>query len=125
MKSIEENGAYEVIKGRLIKQGTDLKERIEKLNDVRKEAFGSIETELIGNERVITDHNCVPRDMAPVDDLFIFGYNVLIGLKSKVELSDVFAIYKFQDNRFVNQSLALINDSEFIKDFDELYKYYI
>lgn len=124
MKSIEENGAYEVIKGRLIKQGTDLKERIEKLNDVRKEAFGSIETELIGNERVITDHNCVPRDMAPVDDLFIFGYNVLIGLKSKVELSDVFAIYKFQDNRFVNQSLALINDSEFIKDFDELYKYY-
>ena len=113
MKSIEENGAYEVIKGRLIKQGTDLKERIEKLNDVRKEAFGSIETELIGNERVITDHNCVPRDMAPVDDLFIFGYNVLIGLKSKVELSDVFAIYKFQDNMdtiFSMEDIVMFND---------------
>ena len=124
MSSIEENGAYEVIKERLIKQGTDLKERINKLNTLRKETFGSIETEVIGSERIITENNCIPRDMTSVEDLILFGYNVLIGLKSKVEISDVFAVYKFENNKFINQPLHLINDEEFIKDFDELYKYY-
>lgn len=124
MSSIEENGAYEVIKERLIKQGTDLKERINKLNTLRKETFGSIETEVIGSERIITENNCIPRDMTSVEDLILFGYNVLIGLKSKVEISDVFAVYKFENNKFINQPLDLINDQEFIKDFDELYKYY-
>lgn len=119
-----ENGTYEVIKNRLAKHGNDLKERVEKLNAVRKEVFGSIETKLLGSERIITDHNCIPRDMAPVDDYFIFGYNVHIGLKSRVELSDVFAIYNYCDRTFQKQSLDLIHDEQFIKDFDELYKYY-
>ncbi|WP_242984712.1 DNA repair ATPase [Clostridium taeniosporum] len=119
-----EKGTYEIIKNRLIKQGEDLRERVSKLNDVRKEAFGSIETKLLGSERIITEHNCIPRDMAPVEDSFIFGYNVHIGLKSKVELSDVFSIYKYSEKKFVKQSLDLINNEEFIKDFDELYKYY-
>lgn len=92
MNSIEdmEKGTYEVIKNRLINHGADLKERVNKLNIARKETFGSIETKLLGSERIITENNCVPRDMAPVEDLFIFGYNVHIGLKSKTELSDVF-----------------------------------
>ncbi|MGL4773588.1 MAG: DNA repair ATPase [Clostridium sp.] len=119
-----ENGTYEVIKKRLIKQGTDLKERVEKLNHVRKEVFGSIETKLLGSERIITENNCIPRDMAPVDDMFLFGYNVHMGLKSKVELSDVFSVYKYKDKAFVKQSLELINNDEFKKDFDELYEYY-
>jgi hypothetical protein len=119
-----ENGTYEVIKNRLVKHGNDLKERVHKLNTVRKEVFGSIEMGLLGSERIITDHNCIPRDMAPVDDCFIFGYNVHIGLKSKVELSDVFSIYEYKDRTFTKQSLNLINDEQFLKDFDELYKYY-
>lgn len=126
MKSIEEmeKGTYEVIKNRLINQGEELKERVNKLNKVRKEAFGSIETNLLQSERIITENNCIPRDMAPIKDSFIFGYNVLIGLKSKVELSDVFSIYKYSEKKFIKQSFDLINDQEFIKDFDELYKYY-
>ncbi|WP_242985356.1 DNA repair ATPase [Vallitalea okinawensis] len=119
-----ENGTYEVIRNRLIKHGDDLKERLEKLNTVRKEVFGSIETKLLGSERIITENNCIPRDMAPVDDCFIFGYNVHIGLKTKVELSDVFSIYHFKDRTFQKQNLNLINDQQFVKDFDELYKYY-
>lgn len=119
-----ENGTYEVIKNRLIKQGTELRERVDKLNEVRKETFGSIETKLLGSERIITEHNCIPRDIAPVEDYFIFGYNVHIGLKSKVELSDVFSIYKYSEKRFVKQNLELINNSEFLKDFEELYTYY-
>ena len=119
-----ENGTYEVIKNRLLKQGTELKERVEKLNKERKNVFGSIETKILGSERVITEHNCIPRDMAPVEEYFIFGYNVHIGLKSKVELSDVFSIYKYENRSFIKQSLQLINDKDFINDFDELYKYY-
>ncbi|GKX31899.1 hypothetical protein SH1V18_43790 [Vallitalea longa] len=119
-----ENGTYEVIKNRLIKQGTDLQERVHKLNSIRKEVFGSIETKLLGSERIITENNCIPRDMAPVDDYFIFGYNVHIGLKSKVELSDVFSIYQYKDRTFQKQTLDLIVNDQFLRDFDELYKYY-
>lgn len=119
-----ENGTYEVIKARLQKQGTELKERIEKLNEVRKEAFGAIETKLLGSDRIITEHNCIPRDMAPVEDLFLFGYNVHIGLKSKVELSDVFSVTGYHQGQFTSQSLALIEDEQFLKDFEELYTYY-
>lgn len=119
-----ENGTYEVIKARLQKQGTELKERIEKLNEVRKEAFGAIETKLLGSDRIITEHNCIPRDMAPVEDLFLFGYNVHIGLKSKVELSDVFSVTRYNQGQFTSQSLELIEDEQFRKDFEELYTYY-
>ncbi len=91
---------------------------------MRKEVFGSIETKLLGSERIITENNCIPRDMAPVDDCFIFGYNVHMGLKSKVELSDVFSIYQYKEHTFQKQPLNLINDEQFLKDFDELYKYY-
>jgi hypothetical protein len=119
-----EDSTYEVIKNRLIKQGSDLKERVEKLNASRKEVFGSIETKLLSSERIITENNCIPRDMAPVEDSFIFGYNVNIGLKSKVELSDVFSIYKYKEGTFQKESLDLINNEQFLKDFEDLYKYY-
>lgn len=119
-----ENSTYEIIKNRLVKQGDELKERIEKLNDARKEVFGSIDTMLLSSERIITEHNCVPRDMAPIHEAFLFGYNVNIGLKSKVELSDVFSIYKFKDRTFTKMPLDLMKDDGFLKDFDDLYKYY-
>lgn len=119
-----ENGTYEVIKARLEKQGAELYARVSQLNEVRKEAFGSIETKLYGSDHMITEHNCIPRDMAPVEDLFLFGYNVHIGLKSKVELSDVFSVTRYKDRQFSKQSLELIQDEEFLKDFEELYTYY-
>ncbi len=119
-----DSSTYEVIKNRLAKQGNDLKERVERLNEVRKEVFGSIETKLLSSERIITENNCIPRDMAPVDDCFIFGYNVNIGLKSKVELSDVFSIYKYKECTFHKETINLIYDQQFLKDFDDLYKYY-
>ncbi|MGL5353151.1 MAG: DNA repair ATPase, partial [Clostridium sp.] len=119
-----ENGTYEVIKNRLTKHGQELISRVEKLNNVRKEVFGSIETKLLGSERIITENNCIPRDMAPVDDLFLFGYNVHIGLKSKALLSDVFSIYQYENQVFTKQTLDLINNEQCTRDFDELYKYY-
>ena len=119
-----DQGTYEVIKARLKKQGAELNERVNRLNEVRKEAFGSIETKLLGSDRIITEHNCIPRDMAPVGDCFLFGYNVHMGLKSKVALSDVFSVTRYGDRQFTKQTLEMIDDPEFVKDFEELYTYY-
>lgn len=123
-KSSMESGTYEIIKNRLLKYGNDLIERLDKLNNDRKNVFGSIETTLIGSERIITDNNCVPRDMAPVGTSFIFGYNVHMGLKSKVELEDVFSVYEYKERTFQKISLQLIENAQFKNDFGELYKYY-
>lgn len=119
-----ESSAYEVIKNRLIKQGEELKEKVERLNSIRKDVFGSIDTSLISSERIITENNCIPRDMAPIEDCFIFGYNVTMGLKSKVELSDVFSVYRYKNHSFQKEPLTLISDAQFLKDFDDLYRYY-
>ena len=78
-----ENGTYEVIKNRLLKKGSDLKERVEKLNKERKSVFGSIETKVLGSERIITDNNCIPRDMAPVEDYFILDITFILDLNLK------------------------------------------
>lgn len=119
-----DTSTYEVIKNRLGGQGDELKLKLEQLNKVRKDVFGSIETSLLKSDRILTENNCVPRDMAPIDSCFIFGYNVHIGLKYKVEPEDVFTIYKYGEEGFEKQTLALIDDQQFKKDFDDLYRYY-
>lgn len=119
-----ENGTYEVIKERLSGQGAELASRVEQLNTARKEVFGATETKLLSSERILTENNCIPRDMAPIKDSFIFGYNVHIGLKSAPELGDVFSIYKYSEEGFQKEALTLIDDDLFKKDFDDLYQYY-
>lgn len=119
-----EEGTYEIIRNRLRKQGEDLRERLDKLNHSRKEVFGSIETTLLSTDRITTDNNCVATDMVPVGDNLLFGYNVTIGLKSKLSISDVFSVYNYTDRKFTVQPIDLINDEKFINDFDNLYEYY-
>lgn len=119
-----DNGTYEVIKSRLQQQGNDLIAKAEQLNTVRKDVFGAIETKLLSSERVLTENNCIPRDMAPVGECFIFGYNVHMGLKRKVTLNDVFSIYRYTEGTFQEEALTFIEDPQFIKDFDDLYQYY-
>jgi len=115
---------YEIIRKRLNASGQGLRERLAKLNEARKEVFGSIETRLLGTERVTTENNCVPRDMESIGGRFLFGYNVHIGLRSETKLSDVFAAYEFRDGEFHPQPLDTIADEQFEKDFHDLYKYY-
>ena len=119
-----ESGTYEIIRSRLNAHGGDLKARMEQLNHARKQVFGSIDFKLIGSEHITTANNCVPRDVIPVGSLFIFGYNVFIGMRSETALSDVFAIYRWKDGRFEPQDLSLLNNDEFQTDFRNLYKYY-
>ena len=119
-----EGGTYEIIQNRLEAQKKDLIERLKQLNDARKEVFGSIETKLIANNRIITENNCISSDIVSIGDLCIFGYNVHFGLRTEIKVEDVFSIYKYENQEFKPQDLDLINDETFLFDFLNLYKYY-
>jgi energy-converting hydrogenase A subunit M len=119
-----ERGAYEVIRNRLAAAGAELRARLKRLNTARKEVFGAISTKLLSTERVTTANNCVPRDITPIGDRFLFGYNVHIGLRSTTSVEDVFSVYRFAEGSFVAEGLDLIDDERFRRDFAELFKYY-
>lgn len=120
-----EGGAYEIIRSRMASHDAELRARLGRLNDSRKEVFGSIETALLTTERITTANNCTARDMQEIgEDRFLFGYNVLIGLKSETAVSDVFACYEYRDGAFHEQTLDVLASPEFQSDFRDLYKYY-
>ncbi len=119
-----EGGTYEIIQSRLQKHKTDLVERLSNLNVSRKEVFGAVETKLIANDRINTENSCIARDIVALGNQCLFGYNVHFGLRTEIKLTDVFSIYTYQDQRFQQQPLTLINDELFISDFQNLYKYY-
>ncbi len=120
-----ESGTYEIIRNRLQKQAGDLRSRLEQLNTARKSVFGAIETALISNDRINTANYCIARDIVAVGDYCIFGYNVHIGLRSGIQLKDVFSIYKFKQHSFHEVGLdVLLTDDKFATDFQNLYRYY-
>ncbi|EMI55421.1 DNA repair ATPase, partial [Rhodopirellula sallentina] len=117
-------GTYEILRNRLRDAANDLRDRIGKLNAERNDVFGNIETRLIATQRISTEHNCVPRDIVSIGDHFVFGYNVQFGLKTEIRLPDVFSIYRMEDHEFHASALDLISDPRFVKDFEELYRFY-
>ena len=119
-----EQGTYEIIKGRLQTGADDLKGRLAQLNDLRKDVFGSIETELVANERITTENKCIPRDMISFGNSFIFGYNVHIGLRTTTTVTDVFTVTDFKDHRFHKSTSPILNDKRFVSEFENLYQYY-
>ena len=102
-----EGQTYEIIRNRLVQQGDALRNRLATLNASRKEVFGSIETELLGTDRITTENNCVSRDMIAIGDQFLFGYNVHLGLRTETKLEDVFSVYTYRDRQFQPGDLAL------------------
>lgn len=121
-----EGGTYEIIRNRLLKHGQELRTRLNKLNQARKDVFGSIENQLLATDRISTDNNCTARDIISVGGHIIFGYNVHMGLKAETQLEDVFSIYTFEEaeNRFHKTDLEFIKSPKFEEDFKNLYKYY-
>lgn len=122
-----ESGTYEIIRERLQKQGADLRDRMSKLNEARKDVFGSIDTKLVATERINTENNCIARDIVPLgNNRFLFGYNVHIGLKTETLVKDVFSYYSYDANKneFHKQSARFLEDAQFLLDFANLYKYY-
>lgn len=118
------NGTYEILRSRLANHGKELRDRLDKLNQARKEVFGGVETRLLSSQRISTSNNCVPRDMVTVGDRFIFGYNVFVGLRAETALNDVFAIYQWKGGAFVSCPLDPIKNPQFETDFKNLYRYY-
>lgn len=121
-----EGGTYEIIKARLNKQASELRQRLDKLNVERKKVFGAIELKLVGNSRINTENNCIARDIFSVGNLCILGYNVHMGLRSEVKLNDVFSVYRFNGEMFEEATLEVLGDekSQFYYDFTNLYRYY-
>ncbi|KFA88715.1 DNA repair ATPase [Archangium violaceum] len=125
-------GSYEVIRARLLNQAETLNAKATDLNERRKKLFGGTELTVIGNERVRTENNCIPRDIVGVGKYLLFGYNVFIGLKKEMTVADVFSLHKFEktaegfDFSEVPSTEAggFLKDPRFVKDFSELYKYY-
>jgi len=119
-----DGGTYEIIQTRLQKQKSDLQNRLKQLNDERTIVFGNVETKLIANNRINTSNNCIARDIVTIKGNSIFGYNVHFGLRTEITLNDVFSIYTYDEDHFVEQPLTLIEDATFLTDFKNLYKYY-
>lgn len=121
-----ESGTYEILRNRLRTHGEELRSRLNQLNELRKDVFGSIDLKLLNTERITTEHNCIPRDMVAVGNRFLFGYNVQFGLRTERAIADVFAVYQFDDEAktFSPQSLELIENAAFEKDFQDIYRYY-
>ncbi|PHN02035.1 DNA repair ATPase [Flavilitoribacter nigricans] len=119
-----EAGTYEIIRNRLQQQSDKLELRLEQLNALRKETFGTVEPQLLANERLNTGNFCIARDMFALGQYCIFGYNVHIGLRSGIQLADVFNVYRLEGNTFREAGLELLKHEKFEIDFQNLYRYY-
>ena len=126
-------GNYEVIRARLVSQATELALQAASLNERRKETFGGQELSVIGNERVRTENNCIPRNIVNVGGRLLLAYNVYLGLKKTTAISDVFSLHRFQPGTegFDLSALSveeddseILSSDSFQKDFAELYQYY-
>src|SRR6185436_11226525 len=132
-----DRGTYEIIRDRLLAQARRLGEKVEALNARRLDLFGGGEMAVIGSERIRTEHNCVPRDITGVGNKLLLGYNVYFGLKSTIQVSDVFSLHTFAVRKGPEGQTTLeftplppgapgyfLDDPNFVRDFRELYQYY-
>ncbi|MBF7074146.1 DNA repair ATPase [Glaciecola sp. MH2013] len=129
-QAVTDGGAYDVIRARLLSQASTLKTKVDKLNNARIEEFGQAKLEVAGRVRVRTENNCVARDIVPVGQDLLFGYNVFIGLKKETQVSDVFSLFQLQEKEGsyqLNQKDikgSFLDEPNFVKEFNELYIYY-
>jgi hypothetical protein len=125
-----EGGNYEVVRARLEEDARGLSRLAVALNDQRKAIFGGQELVVLGNERIRTEHNCVPRNLVQVHGRLVLGYNVRFALKKLVEVGDVFATFELRPGAEgfelapAPDADGIFSDPRFIEQFTELYKYY-
>lgn len=114
-------GTYEVLRARLGAKARELAERAERLNSRRVQTFGAQQTRLLRTDRVRTENNCVPRDIAQVGGALLVGVNVFMGLKGETAVPDVFTLHTLDEGA---PKPDLLDDPGFQRDFAELYRYY-
>ena len=129
-QAVADGGAYELIAKRLTDQAKALNQQIEHLNNQRIDEFGQADLKIMGRVRVRTENNCVPRDIIRVGEHILFAYNVHLGLKSEIQVHDVFNLYKLDivdetyDINEVSLADTFLADTTFVRQFNELYNYY-
>ena len=129
-QTLESGGVYEVIRKRLEQQGGELRNEANQLNEKRETEFGSSGMNVAGSARVRTENNCVPRDIVSVGEYLLFGYNVFIGLRTETNVSDVFSLFKINEEAadfeldHIPLQNTFLDDPDFKKDFQDLYQYY-
>ncbi len=119
-----DGGSYEIIRNRLNSSKATLEQKLQKLNESRKEVFGGMETQLSGTLRINSGNNCTAQDIVALGNICIFGFNVHIGLRSVTKVEDVFAVYERTTDSFNHIESDLIADQQFATDLENLYKYY-
>jgi hypothetical protein len=132
-----EGGSYEVIRQRLLAQAGDLAGRAEKLNAERKRVFGGTELTLLATDRVRTENNAVARDLVSIGGYLVVGYQVVLGMKAEVRVSDLFSLHQAvptaEGMDLLEESLAeggtssaaaaFLLDPAFVKELKELFRY--
>ena len=117
-------GTYEVLRNRLRESAAELRARFQKLNEARSSVFGNVETRLLATIHVTTDHNCIPRGLFANQNQLMLGYNVQFGLKTEIAPSDVLSLFRYDGEHARHETLDTLTSKEFVRDFEELYKYY-
>jgi hypothetical protein len=125
-----EQGAYELLKGRLESQASQLKKLVDSLNARRSELFGGKELTVVGTERIRTENNCFAQDMVAVNGLLLFGYNAQMGMKTLTP-ADMLCLHRFEqeEGSFDFPPLAKDDARNFLEDpkfqsvFAEMVKY--
>ncbi len=127
-----DRGTFEIVRDRLLAHSSSLADATNALNQRRLGIFGGGEMAVLGSERIRTENNCVARDIAGVGELFLFGYNVFIGLRREISVADAFSLHRFveTDLGFEFPQLSpgdagyFLDDPAFVRDFRELFQYY-
>jgi hypothetical protein len=135
-----EQGAYEVLRGRLVEQAKGLRTLTDSLNARRIALFGGQDMEVVGSEKIRTKNACVARDMVALGDHLLFGYEVKLGLKQEVEVDHVLSLYNFvheaesfefkaissnvEEGDSTQLASTWLDNETFKRDFKELFKYY-
>jgi hypothetical protein len=128
-----EGGNYEVVRARLLAQAKELGARLDRLNAKRREVFGGTELEVLAQERVRTENNCVPRDVVSLGRTLLLGYNVFLGLKKETRVADILSVHRFEENADgtwdlgelpIAEAAPYLADPAFEKELASLYAYF-
>ena len=130
IKNVQVGGSFEIIKNRLENQGKTLKNTLDILNEKRVSEFGGSINEVINKIKIRTENNCTPVDMAQVNGQLLVGFKTNIGLKNKIDVSDLFSLYNVvndgNDKSFEEVSIkeTYLDDPKFVSAFNDLMNYY-
>lgn len=127
---IREGGTFATLKKRLTDHAKSLQTHVKALNSDREEKFGASTMEVLGRVRARTPHNCIARDVVRLGEFLLFGFNTEYGLKQRVELADIFSLYRLEESEGsweITQSShvgSFLENEKFLTDFSSLFRFH-